>query len=211
MMDDLESLKAKPGERVAPKWEALIRYLRRLTQLRAGRDVRLKSGPDGTSIIADKRGSLFVPHFKVSLQAQLARVGPGLISGRMPLVSGIRLDGKTVDGKSDKPVPGLPLTGGPSADLRSWVVVTVRVNPETGQLVEAEEALGLAHRNDVLERLANGYCVDERGAGFYPLAMLVWSDKKTVLKVHQNTMHDLQHAYVRAESSRPARHYFWPA
>jgi hypothetical protein len=211
MMEDLESLKARPGERVAPKWDALIRYLRRITQLRAGRDVRLKTGPDGTSIVADAPGALFVPHFKVSLQGQLARVNPGLISGRMPLVSGVRLDGKTVDGKLDKPVPGLPLTGGPTADLRSWVVVTVRVDPATGLLAEAEESLGIAHRNDVLVRLANGYCVDESGAGFYPLALLIWRDKRTVMRVHQNTMHDLQHAFVRGVGGRPARHYFWPA
>jgi hypothetical protein len=211
MMDDLESLKARPGERVAPKWEGLIRYLRRITQLRAGRDVRLKTGPDGTSVIADQRGALFVPHFKVSLQAQLARVGAGLISGRMPLVSGVRLDGKSTDGKDDKTVPGLPLTGGPDAALRSWVVVTVRVDLATGLLAEAEEALGIAHRNDVLARLANGYCVDEGGVGFYPLALLIWRDKRNVLRVHQNTMHDLQHAFVKAAGGRPARHYFWPA
>lgn len=211
MMENLDALKAKPGERVAPKWEALIRYLRRLTQLRAGRDVRLKSGPDGTSIVADKRGSLFVPHFRVSLQGQLASVGPGLIGGRLPLVSGVRLDGKSADGKTDLPVPGQPLTGGPNDQLRSWIVVTVRVNLETGQLAEGDDSLGIAHRNDVMSRLVNGYCVDERGAGFYPLALLIWRDKRTALRVMQNTMHDLQHAYVRAESSRPARHYFWPA
>lgn len=207
---ELEALIAKPGEMVAPKWNALIRYLRRITQLRSGREIRMRTGPDGTSIVADRRQAVFTPHFAVRLAGDEVTIGTGLVNGIVPVISGVQLDGLLPDGKpSPKPVPKLKVTE-PSAALRSWVCVTVQIDLKTGMMIE-KEPVGIIHLSDADLRVRNGYSTDIKGQGIYPLAMVVWTDKKTPARVHQITMHDLQHSFLAAGKGLPARHFFRPA
>jgi len=209
---ELENLRAKPGELIAPKWEQLLRYLRRLTQLRRGNGVRIKAGPDGTSVVSDARAVRFVPHFAVRIgRADEVHVRLGLVNGQVPTLDGVRIDGLTEDGQpSPKPVPALSIKEGADDSLRSWVCIVVQIDPATGEWIE-KEPLKIEHRADVPARLRNGYSMDEKGTGIYPLALLVWRDRKTLGRIHQVTMHDLQHAYRPAKAPLPARHYFWPA
>ena len=195
---NLDDLKAKPGEPVLPKYNALIRRLGSIVNAKAGRGIRARQSDLGTTYVADvPGGGVFVPSFKVRLTADAITVGLGTVNARVPVMRGIALD--------DANPPSIPMRLlGSNAENRSWIALSVVIDYATGELLPDDEAISVVQRPD----LAN----TEPGIAVHPLAMLIWKDK-SISAVHQITMHDLQYAAVRITDPARVRyrHLFWPA
>lgn len=179
--------------------------------------LRLHQSADGNlGIVADLRPASFVGAFKVSIAgAQEVRVGLGTVEGLTPSLRGVPLDGLDSDGRTVR-VPNLKCDEGPNNELRSWAFLGVRVDLASGELLgaddeDAEEAAVIAHGNDLAKRYRRGFSRDDgEGRGWLPLAMLIWKDERTLLRVVQNTYFNQTHMFHPAKDGASAYHQFSP-
>lgn len=202
-MIDLRDLYVRPGEPVMPAWQRLLEWAKQF-RLFAGRGVRLTRTPNGTYVVADLKANPWNHPFKVRLAEREATVGFGTVEGIVPRIGSKTIDGLDASGKETEP-PKLPIAGEPNDDLRSWVVVEVKVAPD-GEEIDPEdsEAVTIRHVRELKP--------DDPRVGRHPLAMLIWaSNGTTILRARQITHFNLSHLYVvdRGAEERPGRHLFW--
>jgi hypothetical protein len=78
-----------------------------------------------------------------------ATIGFGTVQDLVPRIEGKRLDGPDDKGREGEP-PTLRLTGEPNEELRSWIVVEVKVDPKSGEIdPEDEEAVTIRHAREL--------------------------------------------------------------
>ena len=202
-MIDLRDLYVRPGEPVMPAWQRLLEWAKQF-RLFTGRGVRLLRTPNGTYVVADLRSNPWNHPFKVRLAEREATVGFGTVEGVVPRIGGRTIDGLDEDG-NEAEAPRLRLAGEPNEDLRSWVVVEVKVAPEGGEIdPEDAEAVTIRHVRELKP--------EDAKVGRHPLAMLIWaSNRTTILRARQITHFNLSHLHVvdRGAGERPGRHLFW--
>lgn len=202
-MIDLRDLYVRPGEPVMPAWKRLLEWARQF-RLFAGRGVRLTRTPNGTYVVADLKSNPWNHPFKVRLANREATIGFGTVEGLVPRIGTKTIDGLDASGKETEP-PKLQLTGEPNEDLRSWVVVEVKVAAEGGEIDPGDsEAVTIRHVRELGP--------EDPTIGRHPLAMLIWaSNGTTILRARQITHFHLSHLYVvdRGAEERPGRHLFW--
>lgn len=196
---DLDSLIANKGEKVRPKFNALVAWFRRAYQHRAGAGVRSRQGPDGQTFIADAgTAPSFAGSWKVRLSNLQASVGSGLVGDRVPTIDGVPVDGIDPAGKVVK-VPPVKITG-PGEGLRSWIALRAQIDPATNELLD-EEGLKIEHVTSLTSR--------DSSIAYEPLAMLVWQGTRAIRSVHQIAYFDLKHRFIAAKDGKAARHVFW--
>ena len=202
-MIDLRELYVRPGEPVLPAWKRLLDWAKQF-RLFAGRGVRLSRTPNGTYVVADLKANSWNHPFKVRLTEREAAVGFGTVDGIVPRIDGGTIDGVGEDGRETEP-PKLPITGEPDDDLRSWVVVEMKVAADGDEIdPEDPEAVTIRHVRELKPNTAE--------IGRHPLAMLIWeANGTTILRARQITHFNLRHLYVvnRGAEERPGRHLFW--
>lgn len=205
-MINLRDLYVRPGEPVLPAWKRLLEWAKQF-RLFAGRGVRLQRTPNGTYVIADLKSNPWNHPFKVRLADREAAIGFGTVQDVVPRIAGKRLDGIDEKGREGE-VPILKIEEGPNDELRSWIVVEVRVDPESGEIdAEDEEALIIRHVDELRSSTPE--------VGRHPLAMLVWAPNGTeIIRTRQITHFHLRHLFVAQQGSEEAevqsgRHLFW--
>jgi hypothetical protein len=208
-MIDLRELYVRPGQPVLPAWRRLLEWAKQF-RLFAGRGVRLQRTPNGIYVVADLRSNPWNHPFKVRLMDREATIGFGTVQDVVPRIEGRRIDGTDDKGREGEP-PVLRLTGEPNADLRSWIVVEVKVDPESGEIdPDDEEAVVVRHVRELRSSTAE--------LGRHPLAMLVWSpNRSSIVRARQITHFHLRHLFVAQQGSDPqdtqerrgGRHLFW--
>jgi hypothetical protein len=205
-MIDLRDLYVRPGEPVMPAWKRLLEWAKQF-RLFAGRGVRLQRTPNGTYVIADLKANPWNHPFKVRLADREATVGFGTVQDMVPRIEGKRLDGTDGKGREGEP-PVMRLTGEPNEELRSWIVVEVKVDPKSGEIdPEDEEAVVVRHVRELRSSTPE--------IGRHPLAMLGWSpNRTTIVRARQITHFHLRHLFVPQQRSedldkRSGRHLFW--
>jgi hypothetical protein len=182
--DAIEQLRVAPGDVVtADLWNGMLELCRELARsfgvVTKGSGIRVHQYPQGINIVADSQRSSFVGRFSVRTSGQTCTVGPGLVNSLMPWIGQRPIDGI----KNGKPgeIPTLKLDAGPNADLRSYVVIQAKVDPESERPElnkENPESLQILHTNNLDQELPPG-------TAQRVVAMLVWKDKGTLSRVHQ--------------------------
>ena len=205
-MIHLRDLYVRPGEPVMPAWKRLLEWSKQF-RLFAGRGVRLQRTPNGTYVIADLKANPWNHPFKVRLADREATIGFGTVQDVVPRIEGKRLDGMDDKGREGEP-PTLRLTGEPNDELRSWIVVEVKVDPKSGEIdPENEEAVTIRHVRELRSSTPD--------IGRHPLAVLIWApNRTTIVRARQITHFHLRHLFVAQQGSDPqdtrsGRHLFW--
>lgn len=192
----------RPGDAILPAWRELQRE-EQAARVQLGRSARRMRTPMGTAITFDAPAQQWPHPFKASLAGSKISVRPGVVSNLTPGINGVALD-------DDKATPQLVIEGGPNDELRSFVCIRALVAEELGAIDPMDKtALSMLHVPDITTAAAE----DEAGvlAGWHAIAMLKWSDTKTVRQIFQITHHNLQHKFYAATSTRAAQHVFFPA
>ena len=200
-MRPISEILAKPGDSKRQKFNALIAWLQAFIRERQIQShdsrVRLIQTSSGVSVIAEDSAVAESWSWQISITANMeATIGLGTLNALVPTIDGVRLDAATP--------PQLLITEGPNEQLRSWIAIQVKVNPDTHQIDPAvEDSVTIIHTNDLAK-------ARQQGDGIRPLAMLIWRDSQTIQEAHQIARLDLQHRYEPATKTMPATHLFWP-
>lgn len=203
---NIEPLLVKPGEKVtAAKWNALLRFIRRLLdQFRqmAGRGLHVDEHADGIALWAEAADVSFTGAFAVSLRARAVTVGLGLVNGNLiPTI-----DGRPCDGSDDakKGPPQLSLRNATAgAELRTWIVLQATLPEGATEITGTEDdELIIVHTDDLAAVPA--------GSGWEPLAMLEWADAKTPRAVRQIAYFHKRHI-AKIDAKTGAVTHFFPA
>lgn len=205
-MINLRDLHVRPGEPVLPAWKRLLEWAKQF-RLFAGRGVRLQRTPNGTYVIADLKSNPWNHPFKVRLAEREATVGFGTVQDVVPRIDGKRLDGIDEKGREGE-VPLLKIEGEPNDELRSWIVVEVKVDPKSGEIDPGnEEAVVIRHVRELRASTPD--------VGRHPLAMLIWAPNGTeIVRSRHITHFHLRHLFVARQGSEETegesgRHLFW--
>lgn len=201
-MDALEHLQAQPGERILPKWQNLIYWIRRQQIQSPG--ARINYTPKGAQVLFDVAEYAPIVRFAVRLISTdpgKITVGEGVINGIVPKVNNVPITGSD---NPPKPQPEIKLVE-PDKDGICLVCIQTK-HKSTGDL---ESATIVAKKP---AELPAGMRADVASGinGFIPIA-LVRHDLQTKkpYSVFQNSTHNLQcRAYV---GSGLVRVIYWPA
>ena len=210
-MPDIEDIKAKKGDLVLPKWKNLIEFIRN-TGVVTGPGVRIRQGPNGTYVYAEKTISSFNHPFKVTVSNLEASVTNGTVNGVSPRLKGIPISGVAKDGR-ELEVPTLPIEMG--EDNKSYIAIRTRLEPNNGFWSISDDTTYIQSYPSIDPTFLQGGSTDiaVHPVGLYPIAIVYWEDEQTVRKVHQVVHHNLNHRYIDAnmEEGYPSRHLFWAA
>jgi len=190
MVNELERLLARPGQRVKPRLKKLLTWLRK-QELTAGRGIKLVQSENGTIISARVPNKAFVGAFYVTpVNGNELIVGPGYVNGIEPTIKGQKISG------ADSAQPTLSM---PSEfeDNRAWVYVEVKLNEET-ERIDPQDPEAVTIIAD--SKAATG----EKFKGRHPIAMLL-KLKDGSVGARQISYFSLRHAF------RDGRHFFVPA
>ena len=199
-MIDVSDLQAKAGQPIRPLWNKLVTRLRSAAQIQAGRGVRVHQGPEGTAVVASGTGGSYTPRFLVGISGKEATIGLGTVNGLVPTINGIALDGITASGATVT-VPHLKLTA-PNAQLRSWIVVQVQIDPESKVVRDdVEDAITLLHTDDLKAVPGDDF-------GWHPVGLITWADRRTPQRAWNVTKLDLTHVYLTGSAGQKGRHFF---
>lgn len=209
-----EDFYARSGEPVRPKLRALSSFVasewERLQV--SGPGVRMHQEPgQGRAIIVDPESVAFVGAFAAALRSgrdASATVGRGLVNGILPTIGGVGIDG--TDPATGRPHrKGVPLilisltAGGAIEAARSWLALSVTVDPITAQPdPAAEDAVTVRHLVQLTRALP-----DDPLTGLWPIAEIEWdATSRRPVRLRQILYFDQRHLYIPARETRPARH-----
>jgi hypothetical protein len=190
MVNELERLLARPGQRVKPRLSKLLSWLQR-QELTAGRGIRLVRSENGTIIRAALPNKAFVGAFYVTpvSESELI-VGPGYVNGIEPTIDGRKISGD----QSGPPTLSLPTE---FTDNRAWVYVEVKINQESERIdAEDPEAVVISTGTSVV--------TGDKFKGRHPVAMILKLADGSY-GARQISYFSLRHAF------RDGRHFFVPA
>ena len=192
-------LEAKPGDKIWPKWMALIAWIRR--QQHQSPNATISYTPQGAQIICSPEEFTQRTYFRVNLQGEKVTVGEGTINGKIPKVEDVPITGST---NPPKPAPEIKLI---PPDKDGIVLICIKTKHKTtGDLEEATIEAKLP--SDLPGGLRADFSAGT--SGFIPIA-LIRHDLQTrkPISVYQHSVHNLQ---CRAYSSgNGTRIVYWAA
>lgn len=210
-LKSIRDLRAKKGERILPKWQALLEYIAS-TRIVVGEGMKVSQTPDGTVVTADIPFRPFPHPFRCTVSGGQLEVRPGTVNGVTPYMDELPLDGRDKDGnKVDFPRLEVEY---PNAQ-KSYVVVVVRVDGEGNvkAIQDNEGSVTIEHTADLDPSIfLEGGSDDVRGVGIHPIAQLTWDRKTRQLEgLFQMTHHNLGHRYTASDplSGAFSKHFFW--
>jgi hypothetical protein len=173
---------AAPGQLILPRWQLLLKWAAQ-QRIRVGPGLRVSRTADGIIITIPRRSTW--PHpYRVAAHDRAARVSPGLLDMRRPLLDGRYLDGLGADGRTPDPEGRPSLTLDPPAAEVSWIILRRSSDPISAPQIEH------VHELDV--------------ESVQPLAVLYWDEDRTrVVRTLQVVRHHL------SSSASAARAFYW--
>jgi hypothetical protein len=192
-------LEAKPGDKIWPKWLALIDWIKR--QNHQSPNAIIDYTPSGAQVICTPDEFAQNVFFAVSLQGDKVLVGDGTINGKVPQINGVPITGST---NPPTPPPSIKLI---SPDNDGIVLVCIKTTHKgNGDMETAtiEAKLQSSLPGGLRADFASGV------NGFIPIA-LVRHDLQTrkPISVFQHSVHNLQcRAY---KSDNGTRIVYWAA
>jgi hypothetical protein len=194
-----QELEAKPGDKIWPKWLALIDWIRR--QRHQSPNAKISYTPSGAQIICIPREFSQNVFFEVILQGDEVTVGQGTINGKVPEVDSVPITGSI---NPPKPPPSIKLI---EPDKDGVVLICIKTKHKAnGDLDTAtiEAKLQSSRPGALRADFASGV------NGFIPIA-LIRHDLQTrkPISVYQHSVHNLQcRAY---DSGAGTRIVYWAA
>ena len=208
-------LMAKAGERILPKWEALLSYARD-NGISFGKDVKIHAIPGGGVVVnGTAPNNPWLHPWRVSVPdvKNRVRVSAGTVNGQVPWASeSLRIGDRDPDTGQLAFTEVTPLEEG-----TTWIAVGV--NP--GFNGSDESKLG---QNALWDQLrvaqiteqprgfgSGGVRIDDLGWAWYPLVVFHWKKKK-VARRFQIVYHNLNHEVAPGgQSAAQERHFFYAA
>lgn len=202
-MSSIETLTAQPGDKILPKWQALIRWIRR--QQIQGPGARITYGQGGAQVIFNAEEYIQSIRFRVRLvgtEPPKIVVDEGTINGKVPKVDGVPINGVE---NPPQPQPEIKLAP-PNADGISLACIKT-THAANGDLTEA------TIETRTPESLPGGLRADFAVGsihGFIPIA-LIRHDLQTrkPVRVLQHSVHNLQCRMYDSGAGR--RVIYWAA
>lgn len=164
-----ESLKARRGEPILPKWLQLQEWAKSF-RLFTGSQVRLEVTPDGTWVNLVSR-HFWDYAFRVTISNLQAKIGFGMVDGDLPRIGEARIDGTDMEfAPLETGVPRLDLSDGVQDSGRSFIAIQVTL-PEGEDQPDREdpEGLQIVHAPEI--------ALDQP---LEPIAVLYWSAGRVV-------------------------------
>lgn len=201
----IRDLFARPLERVLPKWEKLLAFIRARDVIVRDPGALVSVSNAGTRVTLSTKAQPSTP-FRVSISGRAVRVRPGYVDGHMPTVEKIALDGTNADGEREvRPFTfELPEQARPGPDGRSFVCLRMLWDEGKQAPRDAEEDwLSVAHVSDLKQARE-----DDAGTVVWePLAVVYWR-ADAVERVGQLVRHNLVYFAIPAGDGQPGRVYF---
>lgn len=205
-MSALRELQAQPGDKILPRWNELIKWIR--TQRHQSPHATITYGDSGAQVIFQEDYNQVI-RFRVQLNpgppAKVV-VGMGTINGIIPKVGDI-----PIIGKDDPPTPPPEIdTIGPDEDtLTSYVCIKTTHKPD-GSLDTA--TVECRRPKNIPSGMRADFLVlkDGKFYGYIPIALL-YHDPSTLqpFSVYQHSVHNLQCRMYRDGNLR--RIIYWAA
>lgn len=192
-------LEAKPGDKIWPKWQALIDWIRR--QKHQSPNARIVYTPSGARVVCDPEQFFQNIYFEVKLIGDKVYVGDGTINGKLPNVSGVPITGTT---NPPVPPPEIKLI---EPDENAIVLICLKTtHANNGDLMDVTVEAKL--QKDIPGALRADFSGGVHG--FIPIALIRHDPQtKKPISVFQHSCHNLQcRAY---KSPNGTRIVYWPA
>jgi len=191
MIDELERLTARRGQRVKPRLKSFIAWLK-AHRIESGRGIRIRRTINGTIVSANIPNPVFLGAFTVSLvdggQFSVAR---GFVNGIEPKINGV-----PITGEGEKPRPTLKVPQSFDKNGRAWALIEVKINKNSLR-IDPEDPESVVIKAD------KSLTSSDRLVGRHPIAMFVQVGSGQVIK-YQLSYFSLRHAFNN-------RHFFVPA
>jgi hypothetical protein len=195
----VQELEAKPGDKIWPKWLALMNWIRR--QRHQSPNARISYTPSGAQIVCTPDEFAQNIFFQVSLRGDKVVVGDGTINGKVPEVYGVPITG-SINPPRDPPEIKLI-----EPDEEGIVLICIKTTHKNNGDVQAATIEAKLQR-DLPGALRADFASGVNG--FIPIA-LIRHDLQTrkPLSVYQHSVHNLQcRAY---DSGAGTRIVYWAA
>lgn len=122
---------AQDEQAVAPLLYRFARFVIREVRVRVQGPARQIRTATGKTIIYEPEPQVFPGSFKVRLVgAREVVIGPGLVSGTVPKIKEVRIDGLDEDGKELPEGPPRLTVSPPAGGRRSWVVLMAKTDAD---------------------------------------------------------------------------------
>lgn len=192
MIDELERLTARRGQRIKPRLKEFLFWLTR-QKLESGRGILLRRTSEGTVVSANVPSPVFIGAFHVSQATDNSFfVGRGFVNGIEPTINGVRISGEE---RRERPEVRLPKKFDKQNRAFIWIEITVgkdgRIDPE-----KAESCIVGAD-----DKRTGG----DRLKGRHVIAMLKKNGEAGPVQIFQVAFFNYRHAY------KEGRHFFVPA
>jgi hypothetical protein len=195
----IQELEAKPGDKIWPKWLALINWIRR--QRHQSPNAKINYTPSGAQVICTPNEFFQNIFFEVFLRGDKVVVGDGTINGKVPEVNGVPITGSI---NPFQPPPEIKLI---EPDEKGVVMICIKTtHKNNGDLESATIEAKL--QKDLPGALRADFSLGTNG--FIPIA-LIRHDLQTrkPISVYQHSVHNLQcRAY---DSGAGTRIVYWAA
>ena len=195
----ITELEAKPGDKIWPKWLALIDWIRR--QRHQSPNATISYTQSGARVICQPDEFFQNIFFEVKLRGEKVIVGKGTINGKVPEVDGVPITG------SVNPIIQPPEIKLIKPDEKGIVLVCIKTSHlANGDLDKATIESKL--QADLPGALRADFSLGVNG--FIPIALVRHDiETKKPISVHQHSVHNLQ---CRAYSSGSGtRIVYWAA
>ena len=204
MIEELERLTARTGQRIKPTLKSFLAWLRS-QRIEAGPGIRILRTAAGTCVSANVPSPTFLGDFTVSLTEEgRFYVARGFVNGIEPKINGI-----PITGDKDNERPSLKLPKEFDKSGRAWALVQVTLNKQTERIDEkARDSVVV-----VADKTTSSPALIRRGAkrtadaplvGRHPIAMFLKGEDGRIL-TYQLSFFSLRHAFAKK------RHFFVPA
>lgn len=169
-MMTIGDLRARPGEPIRRVLARVVRYLRHDGKIRVQGPARVISRENGREVIYEPARHVFPGAFRVTVAAPgRLRIGEGLVSGIVPTIKGLRIDGLDESGKeTDEGPPELEVENEKEVG-RTYVVIAAQVD-SSNRLTTSAAAVEILHLQELPPELR-----DEEGRLLRIVAVLRWS------------------------------------
>ena len=184
-MASIDTLQAAPGEPILPKWQNLIRWIRRQQVQAPG--ARVTYGEGGAQVLFTPEEYGQVVRFRVTLAGDInpkITVGDGTINGILPKVRGI-----PITGQENPPLPP-PEINIVSPNNEGIVLACIKTtHDQTGKLTEA--TIETKQPADLPGGMRADFAVGQHG--FIPIALIRHDlQSRQPVSVYQHSVHNLQ-------------------
>jgi hypothetical protein len=201
-MAGFEELIASPGEKILPKWGALLSWIRRQRVQAPG--ARVTYGPGGAQVVFDPVEYVQQVRFRVSLTGEATprvTVGDGTINGIVPKVDGVPITGLEIP-----PTPSPKIAIARPDDDGIALILIETTHAANGNLAAA--TIVSKRPADIPGGMRADYLV--QGKGNIPIAIVRHNlQTRQPESVFQHSVHNLQCRLY--DSGQGMRLIYWAA